>query len=590
METFIKASIVAEGESITFTVPIAKVDKERRIVSGWATLDNVDKQNDIVLATASAKAFERFRGNVRLMHQPIPAGKVVSFKQDKYFDQETNKFYNGVFVDAYVSKGAQDVWEMVLDGTLTGFSIGGAVKETDNVFDKDADKSVRVIKDYDLIELSLVDNPANQFANIFSIQKVDEKSFADGMFNKSDIENVFWCETDQKATMSKEESASCSFCSEELTTIGWVDNVGKDVGVEVKALIDKYHDKLNLIKAAENTITNDDATKKKPRQGKFKDEKEENENHKKKMKKDLSVGSFVSWDSSEGVARGKVTRVIKNGKITGSSITIGSPDNPAILVRVYKKSNKGWSPTDILIGHKMDTLRQITPLTKSEYIKTKMKKSEDAQNNEGGASMSQETEATIDIVVEEAVAVTEDTAEVVEAFEDEATEAEATEAPAEDAATEEIAKSDEVTETPAVDAEEPVAEAAASEDQTESEAAAEDDLAKSLAQVKEFIADTVAKSEEASISRLSEVVNVVSDLAKTLNDKLAEVKTQQEDFSKTLAGVTAIVDAMNGRVEAVEDTTAVKKSGELGDSSEVEEPIRKSVWGGRFLATADMLG
>ena len=204
--------------------------------------------------------------------------------------------------------------------------------------------------------------------------------------------------------------------------------------------------------------------------------------------------------------------------------------------------------------------------------------------------MSQETEAAIDIVVEEAVAVTEDTAEVVEAFEDEATEAEATEAPAEDAATEEIAKSDEVTETPAVDAEEPVAEAAASEDQTESEAAAEDDLAKSLAQVKEFIADTVAKSEEASISRLSEVVNVVSDLAKTLNDKLAEVKTQQEDFSKTLAGVTAIVDAMNGRVEAVEDTTAVKKSGELGDSSEVEEPIRKSVWGGRFLATADMLG
>jgi hypothetical protein len=585
METFIKASIVAEGESITFTVPIAKVDKERRIVSGWATLDNVDKQNDIVLATASAKAFERFRGNVRLMHQPIPAGKVVSFKQDKYFDQETNKFYNGVFVDAYVSKGAQDVWEMVLDGTLTGFSIGGAVKETDNIFDKDADKSVRVIKDYDLIELSLVDNPANQFANIFSIQKVDEKSFADGMFNKSDIENVFWCEADQKATMSKEESASCSFCSEELTTIGWVDNVGKDVGVEVKALIDKYHDKLNLIKAAQNTITNEEATKKKPRQGKFKDEDD--------MKKSVSVGSFVSWNSSGGVARGKITRIVKNGKIKvpGSSFTItGSPDNPAVLIRVYKKSKEGWSPTDTLVGHKMDTLRQITPLAKSEYIKTKMKKSEDAQNNEGGASMSEEIEATTEVVVEETVAVTEDTAEVVEAFEDEATEAEATEAPAEDAATEEIAKSDEVTETPAVDAEEPVAEAAASEDQTESEAAAEDDLAKSLAQVKEFIADTVAKSEEASISRLSEVVNVVSDLAKTLNDKLAEVKTQQEDFSKTLAGVTAIVDAMNGRVEAVEDTTAVKKSGELGDSSEVEEPIRKSVWGGRFLATADMLG
>ena len=72
-----KASLVANGQQVTLTMPISKVDKEKRIVSGFATLDNVDRQGDRVTSEASRKAFENFRGNVRLMHQPIPAGKVV---------------------------------------------------------------------------------------------------------------------------------------------------------------------------------------------------------------------------------------------------------------------------------------------------------------------------------------------------------------------------------------------------------------------------------------------------------------------------------------------------------------------------------
>ncbi len=46
-------------------MPFSKVDKERRIVSGFASLDNLDKQNDIVTAEASMKAFAKFRGNIR---------------------------------------------------------------------------------------------------------------------------------------------------------------------------------------------------------------------------------------------------------------------------------------------------------------------------------------------------------------------------------------------------------------------------------------------------------------------------------------------------------------------------------------------
>ncbi len=108
-----KAHWVSDGDSVRLSMPIAKVDKEKRVVSGFATLDNVDRQGDIVPSDASIKAFEKFRGNIREMHDDKKAvGKLVSFKEDSFYDQETNKFYSGVFVSAYVSKGAQDTWEI----------------------------------------------------------------------------------------------------------------------------------------------------------------------------------------------------------------------------------------------------------------------------------------------------------------------------------------------------------------------------------------------------------------------------------------------------------------------------------------------
>jgi len=63
-----KAHWESEGNSLRLSMPIAKVDIERRIVSGFATLDNIDKQGDIVPSEASVKAFEKFRGNIREMH------------------------------------------------------------------------------------------------------------------------------------------------------------------------------------------------------------------------------------------------------------------------------------------------------------------------------------------------------------------------------------------------------------------------------------------------------------------------------------------------------------------------------------------
>lgn len=148
--------------------PITKVDKEKRLVSGFATLDNVDKERDRITAEASERAFSQWRGNIREMHQPKAVGKAVNMEMRKYFAADGEE-YNGMYVSAYVSKGAQDTWEKVLDGTLTGFSIGGVA--TKHEMEKSGDITVRKITDYMLTELSLVDNPGNQYANLLSIEK-----------------------------------------------------------------------------------------------------------------------------------------------------------------------------------------------------------------------------------------------------------------------------------------------------------------------------------------------------------------------------------------------------------------------------------
>ena len=233
-----KAHWVTEGDNVRLSMPIGKIDVERRMVSGFATLDNVDRQNDIVTTESSIEAFKNFRGNLREMHQPSAVGKIVSFKEDKYFDPNDKKFYSGVYVSAYVSKGAQDAWEKVLDGTYTGFSIGGSIKTWDDAYDEKMDKTVRVIKNYELHELSLVDNPANQFANILSIEKVNGQNVVSGYLSKAEIENVFWDAESGIVTLSDSDSAISPVNGNKMQNIGFVEKSDKNNVEMIKFLVD----------------------------------------------------------------------------------------------------------------------------------------------------------------------------------------------------------------------------------------------------------------------------------------------------------------------------------------------------------------
>jgi hypothetical protein len=235
-----KANWHSDGDSLRLSMPIAKVDREKRIVSGFATLDNIDQHGDIVSSDASAKAFERFRGNIREMHQPLAVGKMVSFRKEKLFDKSTGKEYSGVFVNAYVSKGAQDTWEKVLDGTLSGFSIGGNITKSVDEYNPTLEKSIRVIKEYDLTELSLVDNPANQLSNIVSIEKTVDGTVFKGIATEVQVENVFYDKETDEVYLSTESEFTSPTTNKNLEMIGWVETADTNKSAEISRILDAY--------------------------------------------------------------------------------------------------------------------------------------------------------------------------------------------------------------------------------------------------------------------------------------------------------------------------------------------------------------
>jgi hypothetical protein len=140
---------LGESRPLLF-IPFSKIDKEKRLVTGIATSEHEDGDGEVLEYDGSKKAVNGWPGNVREMHQLIAAGKAIDVK----FDDEKKL----VEVTSHISKGAQDTWEKVLDGTLTGYSVKGKVIKRE-VSASDPKKAR--VKEWTMDELSLVDRPCN---------------------------------------------------------------------------------------------------------------------------------------------------------------------------------------------------------------------------------------------------------------------------------------------------------------------------------------------------------------------------------------------------------------------------------------------
>lgn len=186
-----------DDDSFELGVPLTKVDIKRRIVGGFATLNNLDEGGDILDASASVDAFGAWFGNIREMHKMEAVGKAIDWRPETYVDEETGNEYEGIWVEAKISKGAEDTWQKVLDGTLAGFSVGGATQEKERVLVKvgDSNRQAWKITKYRLTELSLVDNPCNKLATLSLIKSVDGGYEVNDAIETEEVEKAYNGET-----------------------------------------------------------------------------------------------------------------------------------------------------------------------------------------------------------------------------------------------------------------------------------------------------------------------------------------------------------------------------------------------------------
>lgn len=152
-------------------VPFEKrvsADGELRLFGGIASSSSVDRDLERMDKSVMGKIASDLKKNSTVFFNHDTKGLGVG-------TVATAEVRGGeVYIDVVPTKaaGMQDVVTQIQEGILKSFSIGGKILDWENQFDDALGKTVRVIKDVDCYEVSVVGVPSNRDASILSyIQK-----------------------------------------------------------------------------------------------------------------------------------------------------------------------------------------------------------------------------------------------------------------------------------------------------------------------------------------------------------------------------------------------------------------------------------
>lgn len=258
--SFDQSLVTSSDNNVEIVVPLVKIKPEKRTVIGIATSDAEDHAGDVVTWKASKKAFQETQAKIREQHDAKrgPVGNIVAFEAKTIWDEKLEKVVNVIEVEAYISKTAEDTWTKINEGLLTGFSIGGLVRGSEERLVKDSKnankhRKVKYITDYVLSELSICDNPCNPQSTILSIKKsIDGETVLDGMAAEVETMNVFWNAETKEFRESKEDAIAG------YENIGWIEtskSLDDDVRSEQLASLFQAHNQ-SLVKSNEGGVTN----------------------------------------------------------------------------------------------------------------------------------------------------------------------------------------------------------------------------------------------------------------------------------------------------------------------------------------------
>lgn len=144
-----------------FTKELPSTDEEvtdSLYISGYASMSVPDRQGDLVPTTVWQKGMDNYLKNPIILayhDHSDPCGRMVEHRIDE----------KGLWIKARIS-AASEIFNLVKDGVLTAFSVGFRVRDAEY----NSNAELFVIKELELIEISIVSVPANQ-DTLFSLSK-----------------------------------------------------------------------------------------------------------------------------------------------------------------------------------------------------------------------------------------------------------------------------------------------------------------------------------------------------------------------------------------------------------------------------------
>jgi HK97 family phage prohead protease len=139
-------------------------DGELRLFGGIASSSSVDRDLERMDKAVLPKIAEGLKKNSTVFFNHDTKGLGVG----NVVNAEVRG--DSVYVDVVPTRapGMQDVVVQIKEGILKSFSVGGRILDWENQFDDALGKNVRVIKDVDCYEVSVVGVPSNKDASVLS--------------------------------------------------------------------------------------------------------------------------------------------------------------------------------------------------------------------------------------------------------------------------------------------------------------------------------------------------------------------------------------------------------------------------------------
>ncbi len=172
---------------IKHQVEKAADDSGRRFIEGWATVSVVDKQGDEILIPGIVDSlnlhFNKHHPIIHLEHQSVPVGDMLEVSVRKHKSGADEIWIKAEIYSDYSLH--DDVWQAILDKKLAAFSIKG--KPLDAKKKCEGGACWRVIPKFELVEVSIVGDPANIESVIESVnwdaKKDSDCTFITDVFN-----------------------------------------------------------------------------------------------------------------------------------------------------------------------------------------------------------------------------------------------------------------------------------------------------------------------------------------------------------------------------------------------------------------------